>query len=94
MTKLSYIQYLKENPPKTYIAIILGVQKEKTIALLAESIPQNENLIYRKAMGQLQLLPTQQIINWIKLNMPTSYNKALRSFQTEKIKVIKTYQIK
>lgn len=78
---------------KHVLIIYLGEFEGKIYGLDASKIPDNErNIIVDKAF-EIQGMPMNMIMNWLKMFCPISYSTCYRTYKSELSKVINKYSL-
>jgi hypothetical protein len=94
-TDLIWTKYNSIKKGSYYVLLIyLGEKDGKTISLLADNVPQEEINILRSELNTLKTLPLEQIIQFIKDNMPRAATKAFRPYDTTRLVILNTMPLK
>ena len=92
--ELLWARYSKENKQQTYLLLYLGEQSNIISALVADKVPDMEITALRINLPHIRTMGTKEMAEWIKKNMPTSYNNAFKNFSSDRLTILRSYGLK
>lgn len=87
--ELIWARYDKDSGSKHYLLVYVGEHDNKTVALIADLIPDSEIKILRQNLGEIRTKDLLSISKFLKDKMPMSYSKAYKHFNTRKLTILR-----
>jgi len=95
--KLLWLEYRKNSisitPPKHFLALYIWNDDEKFHILDSSKISDRGVEQIKQNLDALQSMQGRKLTDWIKHHLPNTYRVAYRILATNKIKILKEYDI-
>ena len=92
---LIWARYNKgQNNSPYYLLLQVGITSGKLIALDADKVLDNDISLIRRNSSELKKMELGNKIEWLKTNIPMSYNRSLKTFQEDKLETLQVYDLK
>lgn len=92
--ELIWSRYAKQQGPSYYLLLWVGQRDGKIITLDADKVLDNDVNAIRAKLEQLRSMDLQEKLEWLRTNTKTSYNRALRTFKSERLERLQEYDLK
>ena len=91
---LIWARYNKGQSSPYYLLLQVGITSGKLIALDADKVLDNDINLIRRNSSELKKMELGDKIEWLKTNIPMSYNRSLKTFQGDKLETLQVYSLK
>jgi hypothetical protein len=92
--ELVWTRYAKQQGPSYYLLLWIGGQDGKIITLDADKVLDNDVNAIRNSLEKLRSMDLQDKLEWLRTNTKTSYNRALRTFKSDRLERLQEYDMK